>query len=117
MLIIVERLRTTGALTQADLDTLKIKGGGGYENLLVSYKTLDSIINRINQRAVQQKLSLRLKLDAWAGGKTLVFGDKAAFTVAVLKDEALGEYNVYYDLGPGVYDIGGPMKDTSTGAK
>lgn len=113
MLAIVEHLKTTGELTQTDLDTLILKGGGGHKNHLVSYKTLASIINRINQLAAQEKLSLRLKLDAWAGTKKLVFGDKAAITVAVIKDEALGENNLYYDLGPGIYDIGGPMKDAS----
>jgi len=100
MLPILASLKS-GKLTSNDIDILKKKGNN-------SYKTLVSIINRIDQLAVQHRLPFRLEIPDILPS---IGPDTVALKVIVV-DSKTGKQIGEYDLGPATEDLG-PMKKTS----
>lgn len=94
---IVDGLKT-GRLTKSDIDALKKNGAG-------SYKTLISLVSRINQLATAQKTPYRLD---FSGILTVLDPSKVGVTGTVV-DAATGKEIGEYDLGVWKYDLG-PMK-------
>ena len=104
ILDITNVLKTTGKLTQTDINNLIKKFNGSYTRLL-------SIINRINSLLVARGISYRLRFQLLIKGADgslelpIVHQVGATYIFQLIVVEtALGKEVATYDLGTGTYD-------------
>jgi len=94
MLPILDDLRKNGELSPADLRELKKRAKG-------SLKSLDSVLNRINQFASRMGLKYRLAADAQLG---VDVGDPTNLEITVIDPNTDTIIHTYI-LGPGTKDV------------